>query len=90
MRYLPPLVASPEQGRRVTRHAPAPYSTIKPPTPGTRVIRNGRPAVVQKYRPGHPLNLFPIAFTDGSQLWEMVGVDDVQIVRRTAAKRTAA
>jgi hypothetical protein len=42
---------------------------------------------VQKYRPGHPLNLFPIAYTDGSQLWEVVGVDDVQII---AAVKTAA
>lgn len=76
----------------MTYRAPAPYSTIQPPTPGTRVVRrgNGRAAVVQKYRPGHPLNLFPIAYLDGSSLWEMVGVDDVQIMTRTVVKRTAA
>lgn len=71
---------------------PAPYSTIAPPAPGTRVRRRGndRLAVIQKYRPGHPLNLFPIAYLDGSCLWEMVGVDDVRILTVTAVKTTAA
>lgn len=46
--------------------------------------------MVQKYRPGHPLNLFPIAYLDGSQLWEMVGRDDVLITTQTATKTTAA
>ena len=71
---------------------PAPYSTITPPPPGTKVRRRGndKPAIVQKYRPGHPLNLFPIAYTDGSQLWEMVGVDDVRIMTASATKTTAA
>ena len=76
----------------MTHHAPAPYSTVPAPPPGTKVLRRGskRPAVVQKYRPGHPLNLFPIAYTDGSQLWEMVGRDDVLVMTQTAAKTTAA
>lgn len=76
----------------MTYRAPAPYSTVPPPPPGTRVRRlgNNKIAVVQKYRPGHPLNLFPIAYLDGSQLWEMVGRDDVLITTQTATKTTAA
>lgn len=76
----------------MNHHRPAPYSTVTPPAPGTKVRRRGsnKAAVVQKYRPGHPLNLFPIAYLDGSELWEMVGVDDVRILTAAAAKTTAA
>lgn len=62
--------------------APAPYPTTPPPPPGTKVIGriSGRVGVVQKYRPGHPLHLFPIAWADGSGLWETANVNDVRIV----------
>lgn len=74
----------------MTYREPAPYSTVPPPPPGTRVRRlgNNKIAVVQKYRPGHPLNLFPIAYPNG--IWEMVGVDDVRLIPQTVAKTNAA
>lgn len=86
-------VACQERDRRVNhRPAPRPYTTVAPPPPGTRIRGriSRRLGVVQKYRPGHPLNLFPVAWLDGSQMWELVGADDVQVVVNAAARSSAA
>ena len=79
---VPAGLAGPEQEDRVTYHPPAPYSTVPPPPPGTRVRGriSGRVGVVQKYRPGHPLGLFPVAWLDGSGLWETAKTSDIHVI----------
>jgi len=66
-------------------HSPARYEPVDIPA-GTRVRgrMSGRVGVVQTHRP-NLMGTFSVAWCDGSQLWEMVTADDVQIITDTKA-----
>lgn len=65
--------------RTPRRMGPAPLP------PGTHVVRliGGQHGVVQKYGVEFPVGTFPIRWSGG--LWEIVGADDVAVIRETAA-----
>lgn len=66
-------------------HSPKPYKPVDI-VAGTRVQArmSGRVGVVQPHRP-NLLGTFSVAWCDGSQLWEVVTADDVQIIADTKA-----
>ena len=66
-------------------HSPAPYTPSDIPA-GTKVQgrTSKRVGIVQPHRP-NLMGTFSVAWCDGSQLWEMVTADDVQIIADTKA-----
>lgn len=83
---MPPAVASPKPGQRMTslRH----QLPLLPP--GTRVQRlaGGQLGTVQQYGMEHSSGCFPIRWDGG--LWETCGADDVRVIPATGAKPRSA
>lgn len=54
--------------------------------PGTKVQgrASGRVGIVQPHRPNQ-MGTFSVAWSDGSQLWEVVTADDVHVIAATKA-----
>ncbi len=66
-------------------HSPAPYTPRDIPA-GTEVrgLISRRKGIVQPHRP-NLMGTFSVAWCDGSQLWEVVTADDVQVIADTKA-----